>query len=321
MGELAVPGLKPEALSWDGALRLFFLRCRSAALSEATQENYRVRLGIFRDWVRENGDLKPCEIRAGELRGFLEARRKAGNRASTLDALYRVLRTFFLFLSRDGLLLLNPADKLERPRQERRLLRPFRGEDLAALLSAIETGTPFGVRDYALILLLADTGLRISEALGLKVGEIDWSNNSARILGKGGKERVIAFGQRARRGLMLWLSRRGAAQDGESLFVDRFGQALKRTHVEHRIKGYTIAAKIAARGLNAHSLRHYFAVAFLRNGGSIRALQLLLGHSSLATTQRYLQLMDSEVVAEHRQASPLDRMGALPGERRRVRLK
>ncbi|MFA6315870.1 MAG: tyrosine-type recombinase/integrase [Elusimicrobiota bacterium] len=320
MDRLNIASITPQTLNWDTAARMFLLRCKSLNLSQPTIDLYAVRLRLFRAWVAENGNLSPGEIQSPHLRAFLDHCKERGNKPTTVACIFKILRTFWHFLHRDGLIILDPMEKVEHPRRERRFLKPITVEELRRILEVIDTGKALGLRDHSLILFLADTGLRISEALSVKLSEIDWGSNTIAVMGKGGKERRIAFGSTARHALMLWMRKRGTVEGCDSLWIDRFGRTLKRTHFAHRMKRYTRTVGIAADRLSPHALRHFFALQFLRNGGDIMALQKLLGHSSLDMVRNYVNMTDDDALTEHRRASPLDKMGPLPGERKRVRL-
>lgn len=321
MSGLDLVQLTPLTLTWDTAFRLFSLRCKSQNLSLRTQQLYSEKLGGFRRWVTQNNISKPVEVQASHLRSFLEACKARGISDQTVDGFYRVLRTLWRFLHSDGLILIDPMNKVERPRRQRRYARPFTAEQLNLLLAQIDVKTSLGLRDYALILLLADSGLRLSEALSLNLGSMDWANNSAVVLGKGRKERRVAWGLTARRALLAWARRVGGIEGSGLLFVNRYGQRLSPCTFDQRMKDYTRAAGIAQKRLSPHALRHFFALSFLKNGGDVMALQKILGHESLEMVRQYANMSDDDVLAKHRAASPLDRIGPLPGERRRVRLK
>jgi len=185
----------------------------------------------------------------------------------------------------------------------------------------MDTGNTLGARDHALTLFLADTGLRISEALSLRIKDIEWAGNTVAVLGKGRKERRVAFGQTAKKALLSWIQRRGVTETDAFLWVNRYNEQMRRMNFQQRIKQYSKRAGIAAQRLSPHALRHFFALQFLKNGGDAMSLQKLLGHSSLEMVRNYVNMTDDDALAKHRQASPLDRMGPLPGERRQVRLK
>ncbi|MDD5629930.1 MAG: tyrosine-type recombinase/integrase [Elusimicrobia bacterium] len=317
----SIKTLRPETLTWDTAQRLFLLRCRAQNVAESTQELYGLRLRGFVGWAAANGAASPADVEAAQLRAFIEARRASGNRPNTIDVYFRILRTFWRFLFRDGLVLRNPMEQLTRPKLERKFIKPITEEQLRALLAAIDTRDPLGLRDHALILFLADTGLRISEALSLQISDIDWGSGSLTVMGKGRKERRVAFGQVAGRMLRLWLQRRGGASESDPLWINRLGGRMDRRNFQQRMKQHTTRAGIAAERLSPHALRHFFALSFLRNGGDVMALQKLLGHSSLAMVRNYVNMTDDDALQAHRRASPLDKLGAVPGEVRRVRLR
>lgn len=313
--------MRPESLTWDTALRLFKLRCKAQNLAESTQRLYAYDLDLWVAWAQQHGLTAPLDTQAAHLRGFLQGRRANGCRDSTVDISFRILRTFWRFLHRDGLVLANPMDKVERPRRERRFIKPFTEEQLCKALAVMDQRKVLDLRDYALTLFLADTGLRLGEALSLKVADLDWSGNSITVVGKGRKERRVAFGQTARRALTKWLQRRGNPPGESYLWVNKYGQQMKVLNFEQRLKKHTRTAGIAAERLSPHALRHFFALTFLKNGGDVMSLQKLLGHTSLNMVRNYVNMSDDDSIANHRKASPLDRMGAIPGSRSRVVLR
>jgi len=317
---LGIVSLKPQDLTWDKALRLFLLRCRSLNLSAATQALYTIRLNRWLAWLSANGNYPPAEIRADSLRGFLEAMKAGGWKDDTTDSAFRILRTFFRWLEREGLILVNPMARVERPRRERRLIRPFSEEQLRAFLGAIDARTAVGTRDFALSVLLADTGLRISEALSLHLQDLNFGEGVARVLGKGRRERVVPLGQTVKRALLDWLKVRGDIVGMDRVFCNRFGQHLTRRTALDGFHKYGTRAGIEGVRLSPHSLRHTFAVNYLRNGGDVLTLQKILGHATLEMTRRYAEMADADAINRHRLASPLDRMGPLSNQRKRVRL-
>lgn len=122
MDAIGIVSLKPQDLSWDQVLRMFSLRCRSLNLSPGTQALYGIRLKMWRDWLSKHGDLQPLEVKADAIRSHLEDMKARGWKDDTLDSAYRVLRTLFRWMEREGLILLNPMAKVERPRREKRLV-------------------------------------------------------------------------------------------------------------------------------------------------------------------------------------------------------
>lgn len=278
MGEIGILSLKPQDLTWDKALRLFSLRCRSQNLTAGTQSLYAIRLKGWLGWLSENGNPPPVDVRGDTVRTFLEGMREKGWKDDTLDGAFRILRTFFRWLEREGLIFANPMQRVERPKRERRLIRPFSPEQLRALLGAINSRTSLGVRGFALCVLLADTGLRVSEALSLSCQDLDFGEGQARVLGKGRRERVVPLGQTVKRALLDWLKVRGEIPGMDRVFCNRFGRPLNKRTVCDAFHRYGRKAGIEGVRCSPHTLRHTFAVSYLRNGGDVLTLQKILGH-------------------------------------------
>lgn len=313
--------LNPGTLTWETAIKFFNLRCRAQNLSPGTSRNYEMTFRLFLRYLKENGNPKPAEVTIHNLRACIEAWKASGRASETISNRYRNLKAFFNFLAKDGLLNANPAAGLDRPRVERRLIRPFTQEQFITLLAQIRPN-PLGLRDKALLLLLADTGLRISEALNIKTGELDLAGNTAIVMGKGRKERRVCWGEGTRKAIISWLRVRPEAKDTEPVFCNQFGGPLVPGVFSRRVKDYTRTAGIAANRLSCHALRHFWACQYLKATGDIVTLSRLLGHTSLDMSRKYLNLTNDEVLAKARQVgSVLDRMGPLPGDHRRVRVK
>lgn len=321
MGRLGIVSLNPSDLTWEKAVRLFLLRCRSLNLSAGTQALYAIRLRGWTAWLANHDNATPFETRADDIRAFLEDMKAQGWKDDTTDSAYRILKTFFGWLHGEGLVLANPMARVERPRREKRLVRPFSEPQLRAFLGAINTRTAIGARDFALCVLLADTGLRVSEALSLGLQDTDFGEGIARVLGKGRRERVVPLGQTVKRALLDWLKQRGEIPGMDRVFCNRFGQPLQRRTVLDSFHAYGRRAGIEGVRVSPHTLRHTFAVNYLRNGGDVLTLQKILGHATLEMTRRYAELSDTDAISRHRLASPLDRMGPLSNERRRVKFR
>ncbi|MBI3549455.1 MAG: tyrosine-type recombinase/integrase [Elusimicrobia bacterium] len=315
----AIPAtLTPESLEWSTAERLFILRSKAQNLSQDTQANYGRTVAAFLAFLKASGGPKPAETRAAHIRGFLDSLQAKGNSSETVDTRWRHIKTLFRFLMRDGLLLVDPMASVERPRRERRLIKPFTVEQFKATLSQIDTKDPLGVRDRAVLLMLASTGLRISEALGLKIADLDLANDTAIVMGKGRRERRVVWCEIARRALIAWLQLRPTAKDSDPVFCNRWGKPLRRVPFAHRLKQLTRLAGVASDHLGPHAIRHMFACEFLRGGGDLITLQRTLGHRTLEMTRNYLNLADDEVLSRARSVGVLAHMGLLPGEKRRA---
>ena len=319
---LAIQSLKPETLSWPQAFSLFELRGRAEGHSPATAEHYRWTLAQAVEFFKRAGAQRPCEVSSVHVKQFLDDRRAAGLASTTLQTRYQHLRTFFRALAADGLLAQDPTGHVSKPKIENKPPKAFRPEDFAAVLGQINVKTALGKRDVALFCLLFDSAARLSEALSLKIGDLDMTQNTATIRGKGGRFRPIGWGERTRRALLDWLRCRPEAKPEERLFCDLYGEPLSRNAVRLRLKKLTQKVGIAAPRLGAHALRHGCAVALLRGGADVETVRRVLGHSRLTTTQIYLgALTDAEALAKARAVGVVDHLGPLPGERRQVRLR
>ena len=220
------------------------------------------------------------------IRSFLASLHRRGLRKSSSGRKLAALRTFFRYLCREGVLKRNPARALLSPRVERHLPAHLDEEQVAALLDVPGEGDAV-LRARAILELLYATGLRCGELVSLDVSEVDLDGRMVRVVGKGRKERVVPFGQRAREALKAYLPARARARPrDDALFINPHGGRLTdrsvRSLVARRVQQTAIAQRISP-----HGLRHSFATHLLQRGADLRAIQELLGHASLSTTQRY----------------------------------
>ena len=219
------------------------------------------------------------------------------------------LRAFFRWACREGHLSRSPAKGLPAPRVARTLPRAMTLADTEALLDAPEEGH-FPERDRALFELLYAAGLRVSEAAGLDLEDVDFSSRLARVAGKGNKERIVPFGEEAEEALRAYLPARAARRrrfeapgEGEPLFVNARGGRLTTRSMARLLKSRLRAAGLPA-AISPHALRHTFATHLLSAGADLRSIQELLGHASLSTTQKYTHLDAARLRDVYRRAHP-----------------
>lgn len=232
------------------------------------------------------GGVAVAKIRPIDLRAFA-ADRLAARRRSTVSRKIAAIRGFFRFLDREGALRRNPAAGLSAPTAEKRLPRFLPIDDTEHLLGGMPRGDAWSDRDRAIVETLYSSGLRVSELCGLDWGAIDFHDDCLRVLGKGRKERVVPIGDIASDALHTY--RRSLAEAGfrtEAVFVNRRGSRLTARSVGRIVRTAVLRSgtPIAA---SPHSLRHSFATHLLNQGADLRAIQEMLGHASLSTTQRY----------------------------------
>jgi site-specific recombinase XerC len=227
---------------------------------------------------------------------------------NSLAGRVRTLRAFGGWVVREVGLPAHPLAGLLTPKTPDVLVPSLREREMRALLTAAAS-TRNAPRDQALISLLLDSGVRLSELLALTIGDVDLAEGRCRVRGKGARERIVPIGGRCRRAVRTWLATRGRADPAAPLFIGRGGVPLPRRTVQQLVRRLAGAAGVADR-CSPHILRHSFARAFLANGGDVFTLQRILGHSpsSLQVTRRYVRLLDEDIRAAHRRASPLDRL-------------
>jgi len=253
-------------------------------------------------------DVQPRDVEPLAVRSFLAhlSRRGVGRKSQgrTLSA----VRSLFRFACREGVVDANPASGVRTPKQAQPLPRHLRPGEVETLLEAADGDNPLEVRDRSILELLYATGLRVGELVGLDWEDVDLSGRMLRALGKGGKERLVPFGAPAAEALRgwvsVWESVAGRPLDlHEPLFLNNRGGRLTARSVRRIVDRYVDKAHLAP-GVHPHTLRHTFATHLLEGGADLRAIQELLGHSSLATTQRYTHLEIERLLDVYRQAHP-----------------
>jgi len=278
------------------AVELFLAAKAAEGASPRTIEWYRmilVRLVRALGVDRAVDGLDPAERRAWliELRTTLAPVSVAGY--------VRTLRVLGNWLAAEGLAEAAALRGLRRPRVPHKVIEPVADDVLRRLLAVAS------VRDRAIVLLLLDTGLRVSEAAGVRLGDLR-ADGTLKVQGKGSKERIVPVGSTARQAIVRYLGRRGPGRPDDALFLGRRGELGARgiAQLLRRLK-----TRIGVTGrLSPHSLRHTFARSYLVNGGDVFSLQRILGHTTLDMVKRYVALADVDLVTRHAVASPADRL-------------
>ncbi len=274
---------------------------RKSALSV---ETYIGELKFFMLWLEQSG-LNFKTLDGENLNTYLSLRREEGVNARTLSKIISVLRSFFRFLIEEGLRENNPAMALERPRQEQRLPQVLSQEEIEALFSHIKTDNPLGIRDRALYELLYSSGLRVSEAVALDIGDVDFKEALVLLHGKGSRERLVPFGSYAEKWLKRYLNEARPAlvkpHSKNAFFLTRVGKRLGRKGIW---KNYSQLCGQTGASSRLHTLRHSFATELLQGGLDMRSVQSLLGHSDLVTTQIYTHVNPSHLRKAHAAGIP-----------------
>ncbi len=280
-------------------------------LSPRTVSAYMSDLGQFEVFLQERGrsldspgglsDLDPLL-----LRQYLADLHKRCGRSSIARKLSGI-KVYFRYLVRQGVLAQSPADLLATSKREQYLPRVLSAEQSARLLDNQPPGKPLLVaRDLALFELIYSCGLRVSEAVSLSVADIDLNQAQLRVLGKGNKVRVLPIGRQALLALQCYLEMRSDQQDGVALFLNDRGGRLTARSVQRNLK-----TRLQQLGLPSdvtpHALRHSFATHLLDAGADLRAIQELLGHASLSTTQKYTKVSFSHLTDVYDRSHPRSR--------------
>jgi integrase/recombinase XerD len=237
-----------------------------------------------------------------DLLEYLATRVQQGAKPRTTARLLSSQRRFYRFLLREGRIQEDPTAQIEAPKLGRPLPKSLTEEDVEALLAAPDTEDPLGLRDRAMLELLYASGLRVSELVGLKLGEVSLGQGVVRVFGKGGKERLVPMGEECLEWLQHYLEEGRPAllaeRMAEAVFVTRRGGPMTRQAFWYLIKRYARQAGIKA-DLSPHTLRHAFATHLLNHGADLRVLQMLLGHSDLSTTQIYTHVARERLKSLH----------------------
>ena len=233
-------------------------------------------------------NLEPSDIEEFILsRNFLSKRSQA--------RLLSSLRSFCKWLVLEGVLNDNPCDRVDTPKLGRYLPDVLSVEDIEKIIGAVDTSTWMGLRDRALLEVLYGCGLRVSEAVGLKVSSLYFDEGFVRIIGKGNKERLVPMGEMAHDALKIYLEARGTVvnlADSEMVFVNRYGDGLSRVSAFKAVKKIALLAGLRKK-ISPHTFRHSFATHLIENGADLRVVQEMLGHESVVTTEIYTHVDSS----------------------------
>jgi integrase/recombinase XerD len=273
---------------------------------------YRRDLGTYCEWLTIH-DATVLDVTHTQLVDFVGARRRSGAATSSIARQLAAIRMLHRYLSIEGERRDDPAAELEGVRVPSGIPKPLTETQVASLLDAVLVTEPIHRRDLALIELLYATGARISEAVGLSIGEIDVDARLVRLYGKGSKERIVPFGSSAAAALDDWFSPSGRARivpaqwrrrdDAEAVFLNTRGGRLTRQAAWQMIKKYGVKAGIGDQ-LSPHVLRHSCATHLLDHGADLRVVQEMLGHASVSTTQIYTKVSQERLIDVYRSAHP-----------------
>ncbi|HML77753.1 tyrosine recombinase XerC [Geobacter sulfurreducens] len=274
------------------------------AVSPHTRAAYESDLAQFREFVR--GELgagaSAAAITHLLVRRWL-AQLHQSHARSSIGRKLAAVRAFFTYLVRTGALPRNPAELVSAPKREKKVPFHLNIDEVTALVESPRQPDVLSLRDRAILETLYSCGVRVSELTGLNVGGIDLADGTVRVLGKGGKERVVPIGSHARLALSSYLAARNHPPPEVPLFTNARGGRLTSRSVRRVVDKHIL--KVAAmRKISPHTLRHTFATHLLEGGADLRAIQELLGHASLSTTQKYTHVGIDRLMEVYDKAHP-----------------
>jgi integrase/recombinase XerD len=302
-------------MSLDSAIDAYLDHLRvERALSPNTTLAYATDLEKLARFAESRGVTRAEELDLGLVTGWLGELAKEGLGARSAARHLSALRGLARFLVEEGVLKRDPTARAARPRLGRRLPRPVDERDMLRLIETPETSTLRGLRDRAMLSVAYAAGLRVSEIVGLKLGDVDLERGVVAALGKGGKRRLVPIGEVALAHLDEYLAareqddarrptRKASGRDATVLFRSPRGGALTRQAFWKIVGRYARSAGIRG-GAHPHQLRHSFATHLLAGGADLRSVQTLLGHANVATTEIYTHVSRDHVKNAHRRAHP-----------------
>jgi site-specific recombinase XerD len=295
--------------AWKAALAEFARDLVRRATAAKTQVAYRTDVEQFARWATERG-LEPPAVGVRDLRRYLAGLSEQGNAPTTIARKLAALRALLRMQVELGQRRENPAELVSSPKRPRKLPRVLKPGEVETLLDRIPAATPLELRDRALFELAYACGLRAEELVSLDVESLDFDSESVRVEGKGGKTRIVPVGEHARRALERYLAQGRPPLDGRgepALLLSKSGRRLSTSDVRRRLRTWTRHAAPGAPALidaHPHALRHSFATHLLEGGADLRAIQELLGHATISTTQVYTRVESRRLRSAYARAHP-----------------
>jgi integrase/recombinase XerC/integrase/recombinase XerD len=303
----------PEASrGWLEAIALLDADLHRRNAADRTRAAYRSDLLGLATWATAQG-IEPGGVDHRVLRRHAAVLSERGCGATTVARKLAATRALFRTLREHGVVAQNPADLVSAPKRGHQLPRVLDAEEMAALLDRIPASTPLELRDRGMFELAYASGLRAEELVKLDVGSVDFDAEEVRVEGKGAKTRIVPTGESALRAISDYVERgrpaleanRPAARPAadRALFLSKSGRRLSTSDVRRRLRVWARQAAVAGR-VHPHALRHSFATHLLDGGADLRAIQELLGHSSISTTQFYTRVESARLKRAYAQAHP-----------------
>jgi len=294
---------------FESAVDLFIRDGKIRNLSKHTLDFYRRELNVFRIILeRQRVSTNPTDITENILKNnVILYLMEEGQKETSINCVLRAVRTLLNFLVKEGYLVESPMKRVHLVKQKRTVINTFTSEQIRIILDQPEKGTFVGVRDFTIMALLLETGVRVRELCGIKLSDINWQDGTIRIDGKGYKERLVPFQAVMRKHLARYISIRGTL-DTTTLFTTVDDNPIMVRTVQDQLAFYGRKAGIKDVRCSPHTFRHTFAKMSVKNNADVFALQAVLGHATLDMVRQYVNLFSNEVRDQHRKFSPLERL-------------
>jgi integrase/recombinase XerD len=268
-------------------------------LSKNTVKSYQGDLDAFSNWLFE-ADLDFIQASSAVLNKYISSLFESGLKSSSVNRKLSAIKSFYLFLLKKKIIKKSPADEIVMPKLEKYLPVSMSEDEVERLLNSPSLEKSIERRDKAMIEILYATGMRISELVNLKITDLDFNRCVLKVFGKGSKERLVPYGEKAAEALNIYLKERNNSNSKE-IFLSNRGTKITRGAFWKRIKIYIIRENLKPT-ISPHTLRHAFATHLLNRGADLRSVQILLGHSDLSTTQIYTHIAKQrlgEILKKH----------------------
>jgi integrase/recombinase XerD len=300
-------GLTKGGDDFTYCVRLFLDELELKNLSYHTRRWHRENLHYVEQTLLQlNLPTEPIKISEDDFKQcILYWKRKSNLSPTTINHRIRSMKQLYHFLNSEGIVDHSPMTNLEKMKTAQVIIRPFEDHELNRLFKQPDKTTFTGYRDYTLMLVLLDTGVRLIEIENMKLEDVDFQDNKILVMGKGAKEREVMFQGTTRQYLQRYLRLRGTLEH-DHFWVNMDGERLCRRSIQGQLQKYGEKAALKGVRVSPHTFRHTCAKMYLINGGDILSLQKLLGHSSLDMVRHYVDLWGSDLQKMHRKYSPVE---------------
>ncbi|MFD2672784.1 tyrosine-type recombinase/integrase [Marinicrinis sediminis] len=289
----------------DRALAGFMTYNRSRNLADSTLKYHENSIRELDKLIKHfNVDVE--DLTENIVREYITYKLECGVKATTINQYLRTWRPFGNFLVRNKFAKINAFENISNLLIEKKLIETFSAEQVDKLLNTPDRATFTGFRDYVIMSLMLETGVRLSEAIGVKMNDVDFKAGLIRVFGKGRKERYVPFQDQMAQRLRKYIEYRGRIMH-PNLFLSVENQPLKPRSFQDNMRKYGVKSRLPVR-VSPHTLRHTFAKMYLLNGGDAFSLKNILGHTTLDMVSHYISLFSEDVATQHRKYSPLDRL-------------